>query len=294
MLAFKLDKNLRAIAGEGSLQEIVFRLIQVANAEGWVEDLVRGAYESNSKNSLLTVIAEELLTNYLEPHKVTLQNSHPKQSTQPQKILIFGSVLVVIILGAATVELLARKQPNETPDFPHPEKSQNETQAKYAQLEYFLMAKNWKEADTQTSQLMLNIANREKEGYLDYDSINTFSCPNLKRIDQLWVSNSNKRFGFSVQKEIWIKTRNQLGIKPEKWNDKDFENYERFARAVGWYDDKVRVNETGASGGFLSYDELLSRIKTNPFKSPRGSLPKNLAFDYKVSNQGVLFAHCDL
>ncbi len=30
MLAFELDKKLRAIAGEGSLQEIVFQLIQTA------------------------------------------------------------------------------------------------------------------------------------------------------------------------------------------------------------------------------------------------------------------------
>ncbi|EKF05425.1 GUN4 domain-containing protein [Tolypothrix sp. PCC 7601] len=147
------------------------------------------------------------------------------------------------------------------------------TQHLYAQLEYSLKAKNWQAADLQTDQLMLNIAKREKEEYLDLDSINNFSCPDLKKIDQLWV-NSDKRFGFSVQKEIWISTGNRLGIKPEEWNDKDVENYYRFATAVGWYDDKkTRDSETGGRGGdFLRYDELLKLVKDDPTYGT-GSLP---------------------
>lgn len=262
MLAFELNKNLRAIAGEGSLQEIVFRLIQVAESQGWIEDLVRGAYNSNPGNQRLRIIAGELLSNHWEPPSVPLHNIHPEQSNQPQKILTLAVVLVATMLGFATVELLSKKQPDET-------------QAKYAQLEYFLKTKNWQEADNQTSQLMLNIAKKEKQGYLDYDSINSFSCPDLKKIDQLWVSNSDKYFGFSVQKEIWMQTGNRLGVKPELWNNEDFESYKIFSRAVGWYDDN-------------------KIIKTNPSLSPRGSLPKNLAFDNKVSNQGVLFSNCDL
>ncbi len=293
MLAFELDKNLGEIAGGINLQEIVFNLIQIADAQGWIEDLVRAACKSNPGNLKLKAIAQELLTGEISQIPLSNIPQEPNNQQQP-KILLLAAlpqdlrficgfvVLVVTMLGAATVELLSKKQPDET-------------QAKYAQVEYYLNAKNWQAADIQTSQLMINIAKREKEGYLDYDSINTFSCPSLKRIDQLWVSNSNKRFGFSVQKEIWIQTGNRLGIKPEQWNDNDKENYKRFSRVVGWYDDnKVRVNETGSSGDFVSYDELLSRIKTNPLLSPRGSLPKNLAFDYGLSNQGVLFSHCDL
>lgn len=148
------------------------------------------------------------------------------------------------------------------------------TQHLYAQLEYSLKAKNWQAADIQTDQLMLNIAKIEKDEYLDIDSINNFSCPDLKKIDQLWV-NSDKRFGFSVQKEIWINTGNQLGINPKQWTAKDSENYLRFARAVGWYDDKeIRTETTGSrrGDGWLSYKELLERIKDNSSYG-RGSLP---------------------
>ncbi|AFY34678.1 AAA-like domain-containing protein [Calothrix sp. PCC 7507] len=128
------------------------------------------------------------------------------------------------------------------------------TQHLYAQLEYSLKAKNWQAADRQTHGLMVNIA--KDYGNLDYNNINNFSCSDLKTIDQLWVNNSDKRFGFSVQKEIWISTGNRLGIKLDEWNDKDTENYLRFAKAVDWY-------------SFSSYSEINERIK----KGLRGVFP---------------------
>ena len=419
MLVFGLDKNLRAIVGEGSLQDIVFQLIQTAEAQGWLVKLVRAARQENPGNSELEAITLKLLppelpiqsqqkisgnddvfivnqhyssTKYDNSNQFDVFLAHNTQDKPQVRVIaqelkrrglkpwldseqippgrpfqdeiqkaislvksaaiLIGSqglgkwqgmelrsliskfvdknisVIPVLLPSVNEIpdnlsflkefnyvsfqqiddenalhslvwgitglkpETIVKVIPQQSDDLSSDEESH--TQYLYTQLQYFLEAKNWPEADQQTTKLMLNIAKREKEGYLDYNSINTFSCPNLKRIDQLWVINSNKRFGFSVQKEIWIQTGNRLGVRPEEWSDEDFENYERFSRVVGWYDDKVRVNETGSSGGFVSYDELLSRVKTNPFKSPRGSLPKNLAFNYEVSNQGVLFAYCDL
>ncbi|MDZ8051950.1 MAG: AAA-like domain-containing protein [Aulosira sp. ZfuVER01] len=154
------------------------------------------------------------------------------------------------------------------------------TQHLYAQLEYYLKAKNWQAADKQTYLLMLNVAKREKEKYLDINSINNFSCLDLKTIDQLWVTNSDKRFGFSVQKEIWTSTGNRLGKKPEVIDTIetidvigtkiDFENYIRFATSVGWYDGKNRYNKLLVTP--VRYDELLRRIKDNLI-SYKGSLP---------------------
>jgi hypothetical protein len=88
MLAFGLDKNLRAIAGEGSLQDIVFKLIQAANAEGWVNDLVRAARDSNSGNPQLKAIAEGLPNSAPE----TPPSIPQKQTHQVQKILILAAI----------------------------------------------------------------------------------------------------------------------------------------------------------------------------------------------------------
>ncbi|WP_414573113.1 GUN4 domain-containing protein [Nostoc sp. CCY 9925] len=161
----------------------------------------------------------------------------------------------------------------------------------YAQLEYYLspQIKNWEAADKKTYQLMLNLAKREKVGYLDYEQINSFSCLDLQNIDKLWI-NADKRFGFSVQKEIWIKTGNRLGIKYEDWTNKDRENYLPFARAVGWYDNELEdttslssggflvssvvsaVTYDKSSGGFVSYDLLYKRIKEDAYNE-EGGLP---------------------
>ncbi|MEH2039414.1 AAA-like domain-containing protein [Nostoc sp.] len=142
----------------------------------------------------------------------------------------------------------------------------------YAQLEYFLKIKNWEVADTKTYKLMLNIAKAEEQGFLVYDDINNFSCPNLQRINQLWF-NADKRFGFSVQKKIWIRTGNKLSIKLFDWNENNTENYLRFVKTVGWYDEKLKENRGSRVNLESSYNVLLQRIKDNFFLD--GSLPFN-------------------
>ncbi|BAY24101.1 hypothetical protein NIES2100_38940 [Calothrix sp. NIES-2100] len=77
MLSFKLNKNLRVIAGEGNLQDIVFQLIQTANSQEWVEDLVRAACNSNPGNQRLRAVAKRLLLNH--------RRQKPSASSSPFK-----------------------------------------------------------------------------------------------------------------------------------------------------------------------------------------------------------------
>jgi hypothetical protein len=138
-------------------------------------------------------------------------------------------------------------------------------------LEYFLKGKQWQEADEKTLDIMLFIANRENERYLDYPQIENFSCPALKQMDDYWVQNSKGNFGFSVQKKIWVDTGNRLGIKLENWDDNDIKNYLRFASAVGWYNER---QESEPSGGYVGYEELIERIKKDPTSTEvRGGIP---------------------
>ncbi|MDM9580217.1 AAA-like domain-containing protein [Nostoc sp. GT001] len=127
------------------------------------------------------------------------------------------------------------------------------TEYLYVGLVYYLKNKDWESADQQTDQLMLNIAKREEQGYLDYSDINRFSCPDLQKIDKLWF-NTDNRFGFRVQKEIWISTA---------------QNYFQFAKTVGWYAEKASGDNRGS---WVSYTELIKGIKDNAV-GYRGSLP---------------------
>lgn len=119
---------------------------------------------------------------------------------------------------------------------------------------------------------MLFIADREKEGWLYIPKLKNFSCPDLKRMDELWVNNSKGHFGFSVQKKIWVKTGNRLGIKPGDWNDSDTQNYLRFANAVGWYNYK---KDNAGRGSFVSYSDFYGLLNKDPINNPRleGGLP---------------------
>ena len=71
---------------------------------------------------------------------------------------------------------------------------------------------------------MLKAARREKEGYFDEESIENFSCDDLRTIDQLWLKYSQGRFSFSVQKKIWLEVGGKF----------DDETRFKFNYRVGW------------------------------------------------------------
>jgi uncharacterized caspase-like protein len=96
----------------------------------------------------------------------------------------------------------------------------------YKRLRDLLAAQKWKQADRETVSLMLKVAGREKEGWLNVESINKFPATDLRIIDHLWVKFSNGRFGFSVQKRIW----ESLGGQP----DVDYETWCKFCDRLGW------------------------------------------------------------
>jgi hypothetical protein len=73
----------------------------------------------------------------------------------------------------------------------------------YRKLRDYLAQGKWKEADEETAWVMLAVAKREKEGWLDDEHIDNFPCEDLSIIDKLWVKYSKGKFGFSVQKRIY-------------------------------------------------------------------------------------------
>ncbi|MEG5016308.1 MULTISPECIES: serine/threonine-protein kinase [unclassified Microcoleus] len=121
----------------------------------------------------------------------------------------------------------------------------------YTRLRDLLAAGKWKEADQETNCVMLKAAKREVDGWLDTESIKNFPCDDLHMIDQLWVKYSHGRFGFSVQKKIWL----EVGGK----YDYDDEAERKLAERVGWRKGRK----------WLDYEDLTF----NNHQAPRGHLP---------------------
>lgn len=114
---------------------------------------------------------------------------------------------------------------------------------RYRELVNYLASGSWKEADQETNQLMLQAVGDEavKRGYLTLEEIRNFPCDDLLLIDQLWVKFSGGKFGFSVQKQIWLEVGGKLDFgKDEK---AAIAAYEKMSDRNGW-----RVN-----GDFTSY-----------------------------------------
>jgi hypothetical protein len=95
----------------------------------------------------------------------------------------------------------------------------SEVGADYRRLRDLLAVKRYRDADEETYRVMLWVACREPTGYLNDDAIATFPCQDLQTIDRLWLHYSDRRFGFSIQKQIYEAVQ---------------QDYNRFAERVGW------------------------------------------------------------
>ncbi|MBD2001733.1 MULTISPECIES: GUN4 domain-containing protein [Cyanophyceae] len=76
--------------------------------------------------------------------------------------------------------------------------------ADYAHLDKLLQQGLWKKADQHTFQKMLEVSRREREKWLSVQDIKNFPCKDLGTLDQLWEVRSQGRFGFSIQRQLWI------------------------------------------------------------------------------------------
>jgi GUN4-like len=125
----------------------------------------------------------------------------------------------------------------------------------YSQLRHILSEKKWKEADEETSKILLNLANQYRKDLgleqteeqtldelcLSSDYINYFPCEDLRIIDKLWLTYSNSHFGFSTQTCIWqsiTQTRKDANL-----------NCRDFVERVGWF-----INENWCNDEKIIYE----------------------------------------
>ena len=84
MVRERLDENLQAIAGTGSLNEVVFKLVQYFEAQGKLDKLIQGACKENNGNPKLKKVAENfyIITSLLEILQPLEKNQYIKAKMQ--------------------------------------------------------------------------------------------------------------------------------------------------------------------------------------------------------------------
>jgi serine/threonine protein kinase len=146
----------------------------------------------------------------------------------------------------------------------------------YKKLQNLLAAGKWQEADEETRKKMLEVMGQQQRGYLDEADIEKFPCKDLCTINQLWVNYSNNRFGFSVQKHIWLKEGGKPGVYDERV-------YEKFGERVGW-----RVNDN-----WRLYSDLTFSLDDAPGHLPLGlSIGWGAGVTESVGVQGAVEVDC--
>jgi len=131
----------------------------------------------------------------------------------------------------------------------------------YTQLRDLLEAGKWREADEETARVILQASGHKERDWLDEEDMKALPSRDLQTIDQLWSKYSNGRFGFSVQKRIWLGVGGQPGYYDE-------EIYNKFGETVGWY-----IKDEG--------NWLLWKEHTFGLNAPQGHLPRYLPSQQK-------------
>lgn len=113
----------------------------------------------------------------------------------------------------------------------------------YTRLRDLLAAGNWKDADYETYLVMLKVVGREEGDWIRDEELLNFPCTDLRTIDSLWVKYSNGRFGFSVQKKIYLSVGGKLDGKYYE------EAWKQFGDMIGW-----RVNQDWIFRDRITFD----------------------------------------
>jgi hypothetical protein len=79
----------------------------------------------------------------------------------------------------------------------------------YSALRDYLAAGDVRKADDETRALLIKMAGQGavQRGWVYFTEIPTIPAADLQTVDQLWRAASNNRFGYSVQKEMWVQVR---------------------------------------------------------------------------------------
>jgi hypothetical protein len=129
---------------------------------------------------------------------------------------------------------------------------------RYQQLEEYLEAKQWQEADYETYRLMITAVGKDVGRGFSADELRNFPCDELLAIDRLWVEYSKKHgfeFGFSVQKQIYVECGGKLDFSfPSD------ETWDQFCDRTAWK----------SEGKWVDYPDQFFNIN---FMSVKGHLP---------------------
>ncbi|CAH8384140.1 unnamed protein product [Eruca vesicaria subsp. sativa] len=140
-------------------------------------------------------------------------------------------------------------------------------------LSTHLTNQDFRKADEETRRLLIQISGdpATKRGYVFFSEVKSISVQDLQTIDDLWTKHSDGRFGYSVQRKIWLKVKKDFTrffIKVEWMKLLDTEvvqyNYRAFPDEFKWeLDDETPVGHLPLTNA-LRGTQLLKCVLSHP------------------------------
>jgi serine/threonine protein kinase len=171
-------------------------------------------------------------------------------------------------------QVLNALQPQATDKIPVSQIPLKTAKADFTQLDLYLAQRKWQEADEETMDIMSKVIGEviRREDVFPFRQCKNFPREELKIIDSLWIKYSNGKFGFSVQKQIWLECGGKVEIydgseaifkvaKDGTVGINDSSLVCRWGKKIGW---RKRGAWLDMFGDALTYSS---------FWAPRGHLP---------------------
>lgn len=140
------------------------------------------------------------------------------------KSVLFSLILAFTSFNVVNVSVAQ----NSSSNMETKQTTTNTTPLDFTNLTQSLQAQNWRRANDETRDLILQATGRKAIGWIPPSDLQSISCSDLQTIDNLWKEYSNGRFGFSVQFPLYLETGNRPGrlVSDDAFN--------RFGDKVGW------------------------------------------------------------
>ena len=106
----------------------------------------------------------------------------------------------------------------------------------YTTLQQLLARQDFQQADVVTIQKLCELAgsSAKERKWIYFTEVDSFPITDLQTIDQLWRIHSEGKFGFSVQRKIWISVGKDFTKLWSKIKWKDGNNWTRYPNQFIW------------------------------------------------------------
>lgn len=189
---------------------------------------------------------------------------------------------------AEQLHIRSSRTSSDAPDTKH-----TQCGADYTLLRDLLAAGEWQKADDETRLKLCQLAGEDAEAreWVYFSEVKDIPATDLRTMDKLWTTYSRGRYGFSVQRQLWLAEKRRWGpfFARVGWTQGPSKAYRKFPSEFLWQADapKGHLPLTNCLRGTQLFSEVLQHPA---FGGPLEPLGVRAGANGSTSMGGATFA----